>query len=381
MPQNSLLWTPFACSRLALANRLVRTAAGESLATRDGLATQALRDQYALLGRGGAIGLLISGHAFVHPAGQKREHQIGLCHDGVVPGLARVSAAARRDGARMLVQLSHAGLAAEESVTGHPPLGPSPLPELPGVSLAKLGLVPGNAMTTNDIDEAIEAFAQAARRACAAGFDGVELHAGHGFLLNQFLSPLFNRRTDAWGGGPEDRARFACEVIRAIRRVTNDGFAVLAKVNAQDELAGGLCLEESIRQVAVMRAAGLDAVEISGGNCLFSSAAKSPMRPVRPTAPDGGQYFAAYARAFRAALNLPVIMVGGVRSCAAAEQVLAEGGADLVGMCRPFIRDAGLALRWREGDPEPSDCRSCNRCLQASREKTGLRCPLALWNR
>lgn len=379
MSASSLLWSPFQIASLQLANRLVRTAAGESLATRDGLATQALRDHYALLGREGAVGLMISGHVFVHPAGKKRDHQISLSHDNTIPGLSSVSTAAKRDGSRMFVQLSHAGLAAEEPVTGHAPLGPSPLPDIEGSPpLAELGLAPGVAMTASDIDEAIDAFAQAARRARAAGFDGVELHAGHGFLINQFLSPLFNRRHDAWGGSPEGRARFACEVIRAIRAATDSTFPVMAKVNAMDFLPGGLTLEESILQARLMQVAGLDAVEVSGGNCLFSSMETGPMRPVRPASADNGRYFAAHARAFHAALEMPVLMVGGLRSPAVAEKMLAQGEADLAGLCRPLIRDPGLALRWREGEAVASDCRSCNRCLRASREKTGLRCPLAL---
>ncbi len=374
---SSLLWNAFQLGSLRLPGRLVRTAAGESLATDEGLATPALRDHYDLLGRDGALGLIITGHCYVHPAGQKRARQINLCHDKVIPGLARVSKAAGADGSRIFLQISHAGLTAEAALTGHPALGPSPLPNIPGYpGPEELGLEPGQAMTEDDIATAISAFAQAALRAREAGFHGVELHAGHGFLLNQFLSPLFNRRSDAWGGDAAGRAGFACQVIRAIKILAGKDFPVIAKVNACDLLPGGLELEESIVQVRLMQAAGLDGVEISGGNCVFSPLAQGPMRPLKGGDEAGGLFFAHYAQAFHQALEVPVIVVGGVRSMQSAQTLLENGSADLIGLCRPLIREPGLARRWQAGDHSPGDCRSCSRCLAVSRDLTGLRCPL-----
>ncbi len=369
------LWSPFRLGGTVLPSRIVRTAVAESYCTPKGRPLPALRDHYALLGREGAVGLMIMGFVVVAPSGRKRERQALLASDEAIRPMSRVTEAARRDGGSIFAQLDHAGVVAERSVIHECPKGPSPLPErlVAGGPLTEAG----EAMTAEDIELVTEAFIRAAERARKAGFDGVQLHAAHGFLLSQFLSPLFNRREDAWGGDNARRARLVLDIIRGIRKVCGDDFPVIAKVNGSDMLEGGLTPEQSAEQVVLMVEAGLDGVEVSGGSCIFAPVERTPFQ--RPDVKvNQGMFFAADTAIIRARVDIPVIYMGGIRTLPQAEGIVQADKNALVGLCRPLLRDPMLALKWKHGVREESDCLACNGCLSESRSMHGVRCVLPL---
>ncbi|MHC4445961.1 MAG: NADH:flavin oxidoreductase, partial [Planctomycetota bacterium] len=203
---------------LKLANRFIRSATWEGLADENGGCTPELVDRMVQLARSG-VGLIMTGHTYVHPAGQATPYQLGVDKDARIDGLREMTEAVHREGGRILMQLAHGGLRADQQLTNTTPIGPST-----GEGLVKS---PGKKMTTADIHQVVMSFAQAAQRAKAAGFDGVQIHAAHGYLLSQFLSPAFNQRGDEFGGTVENRVRIILEVLKNIRQAVGRNYPIL----------------------------------------------------------------------------------------------------------------------------------------------------------
>ena len=356
------LWMSCSMGSLQLPSRLVCTAAGEGMCDGRFHATPRLVERYRELGKAGVIGLLITGHAFVCPEGRRREAQISAADDDVIPALTEVATAAKADGSRIFLQLSHGGLCCEPELTGLPSLGPSAAAHAPEYA--------GRAMTTEEVQRVPELFARAARRAQLAGFDGVELHMAHGFLFSEFLSPFFNKREDEYGGSQENRTRLAVQTIVAVHDTCGRDFPVIAKINSEDGVEGGMTLEMALLSARMMQQAGLDGLEISGGFCFQK---KQYPAAFAVMGHHGGREA---ARRFHEELSIPVIMVGGIRTFDFAEDILARGEADMVGLCRPLIREPSLGRRWHRGETVPSDCLSCNACVKLSRTSAGLSCPV-----
>src|SRR4030042_4467140 len=241
---------------MSLKNRFVRSATAEGMATDDGQATPQLIDLMAELAEGG-VGLIITGHAYVTKRGQATPLQLGIYDDKLIPGLrAIVDAVHKRDG-KIVAQLAHSGMLAIPKLINSAPLAVSAIEGLSDVPLQE--------MTLADIQATVEAFGKAAGRACEAGFDGVQIHAAHSYLLSQFLSPAFNHRRDNYGGPIENRARIILEVVETIRRRVRKDYPLLIKMNSRDFLEDGLELEDSIQAGAMLKEAGVDAIEVSGG--------------------------------------------------------------------------------------------------------------------
>ncbi|OGP56456.1 MAG: NADH:flavin oxidoreductase, partial [Deltaproteobacteria bacterium RBG_13_52_11] len=252
---------------MTLKNRFVRSATAEGMATEDGVCTPRLINLMAELADGG-VGLIITGHTYVAKRGQATPWQLGIYDGKLIPGLrAMVDAVHERDG-RIVVQLAHSGLRANPKLTGGAPLAPSAIEGLTEVPLQE--------MILEDINAVVKAFGDAAERACEAGFDGIQIHAAHSYLLSQFLSPAFNHRTDAYGGSIENRARMLLEVLQGIRKMVGQNYPVLIKMNARDFLEGGLELEDSVHAGVMLQEAGIDAIEVSGGT--YASGALMPIR-------------------------------------------------------------------------------------------------------
>jgi len=347
---------------MTLKNRFIRSATAEGMATEHGEASPQLIDLMAELAEGG-VGLIITGHAYVTKRGQATPLQLGIYDDKLIPGLrAIVDAVHKRDG-KIVAQLAHSGMLAIPKLINSAPLAVSAIEGLSDVPLQE--------MTLADIQATVEAFGKAAGRACEAGFDGVQIHAAHSYLLSQFLSPAFNHRTDNYGGPIESRARILLEVVKAVRKRLGKDFPLLIKINSQDFLEGGLELEDSLRTGAMLREAGIDTIEVSGGT--FISGDLMPVRTGIVKEADEA-YFQTEARAFKQRIGIPIILVGGIRSFPVVERLVNDHVADYISMCRPFIREPGLIKRWQSGDLSKATCLSDSKCLRPALAGKGVYC-------
>ena len=231
------IFSPWQLGTLEIPNRLVRSATWEGLAGEDGSATERLSDLMIELGSGG-LGMIISGHAYVGREGQAGPWQLGIYDDRLVAGLTQMAESMKRRGSRAVAQLAHAGGQAAEALTGAQAIAPSPMVGRAGNQARE--------MSADEIARTTSAFAAAAARARQCGFDGVQLHAAHGFLISQFLSPYFNRRTDRYGGSLENRARLLLEVLGAVREAVGGDYSVLVKINSEDFIDGGFTVEDMV---------------------------------------------------------------------------------------------------------------------------------------
>jgi 2,4-dienoyl-CoA reductase-like NADH-dependent reductase (Old Yellow Enzyme family) len=359
---DSVLFQSAQIGSLKLPNRFIRSATWEGLAAPDGACTDELVRLMEGLAEGG-VGLIISSHAFVRPEGVAVRGQLGIHRDDLIAGLARMADAVHGKGGRIVLQLAHGGLLAGTQLTGQPALAPS-LAGGPEKTRRR-------EMTEADIADTINAYGEAALRAKKAGFDGVQIHAAHGYLLNQFLSPWFNRRSDRWGGTIENRTRIVLDILASARNATGGDYPILAKMNSEDFLEGGLAREDSLQAALMIASAGADAIELSGGTLL--SGKLSPSRS-KIDSVEQEAYFRDAARAIKAKLNIPLALVGGIRSFEVAEGLVREGIADFVSMSRPFIREPGLVNRWKSGDRRRATCLSDNRCFGPPMRGTGFYC-------
>lgn len=223
----------------------------------------------------------------------------------------------------------------------------------------------------DEISDIVTAFGEAARRAKAWGFDAIELHGAHGYLINQFLSPLTNRRTDEYGGSIENRNRFLLEVYRKVREMVGGDYPVLIKLNAGDNVDGGLEIDDAVYAAKELVDAGIDAIEVSVGTP--ASGEESPARR-QINEPEKEAYHLELARRIKKAVSCPVRVVGGFRSYEVAEKAIRDGGMDYIAMARPLIREPGLANRWPQGDRSPAKCISCNSCFKPGFKEGGIYC-------
>ena len=227
-------------------------------------------------------------------------------------------------------------------------------------------------MTGDDFRMVAEAFGKAAARAQEAGFDGVQIHAAHGYLLSEFLSPFYNRRNDQYGGSVENRARLLLEVAHNIRDKVGDRFPVMVKMNSEDFVTGGLTVEEMLEVASILESAGIDAIELSGGTRY--SGDYMPVRPGRLDTENMEVYYLEAARKFKERVKVPLMLVGGIRSYAVAERIIREGIADYVSLSRPLIREPDLVNRWKSGDTGKARCLSDNLCYEPAIAGDGLYC-------
>ena len=258
---------------------------------------------------------------------------------------------------KIALQIAHAGLFADSQLIGGHPLGPSPM-------RTEKGTV-GRAMTGAEINRTVEAFGRAAAGAQKAGFDVVQIHGAHGFLLSQFLSLYYNKRADEFGGLIENRARFLILVYKKVRNAVGESFPVLVKLSSQYLLDGSFTCEDLLKVCAMLQEAGTDAIELSGGTVAGFTFAPVDRDEV---------YWRKTAEQYKAEIDIPLMLVGGVRSLETAEELVVGGVADYVCMCRPFVREPDLVARWQRGDRRAADCMSDNACGYAAIEGNGLHC-------
>jgi 2,4-dienoyl-CoA reductase-like NADH-dependent reductase (Old Yellow Enzyme family) len=337
---------PITIAGMEIRNRFQRSATWDASATDDGEVTDTSVKIIGGLARGG-VGLIVTGYAYVSDEGKAAPRQYGISHDRHIEGLRRLVNVAHDHGARIASQIAHGGINSRLLVReGGPGPGPSQVEGHPWEH---------RAMTADEIEATVRDFAAAAVRAKEAGFDAVQLHAAHGYLMNQFLSPLTNLRTDEWGGSPEKRRRFHVEVLRAVRQAVGDDYPVLMKIGLRDRTEGGMTPDEGLEALRTLASDGLSAVEISTGIGIGSTQTARLEDPERV-------YFREDAAAAKRALAIPVSLVGGIRAFPTVESIL-DADADMVSLCRPLIRENDLIARWQRGDRAPAKCLSCNKCF------------------
>jgi 2,4-dienoyl-CoA reductase-like NADH-dependent reductase (Old Yellow Enzyme family) len=358
----SKLFEPGEINGMKLQNRFVRSATWEGMAAGDGSCTPKLISLMADLARGG-VGLIISSHSYVQKVGQASLRQIGIYSDDMIPGFKKMTAAVHDQRGKIVCQLAHGGFFANAKLSGQTPIAPS--------SVEGIAKGPRKEMTPEDIAGVIDAFAAAAARAKSAGFDGVQIHGAHGYLLSEFISPLFNFRTDEYGGSIENRARLPLEVFKAIRKTVGNDYPVLIKLNCKEFVDNGLTPPEFVQVGTMMAEAGIDAIEVSGG--LAISPKTRPSR-LGINKEEKEAYFQEEAKALKRQTNTPIILVGGNRSFHVAERILQENVADYISMSRPLIREPHLINRWKAGDLTKSACVSDNMCFQPANEGKGIYC-------
>ncbi len=347
---------------MVISNRFVRSATWEGMATDAGQCTPRLIELMADLARGG-VGLIISSHAYVRKDGQASPWQLGVYSDELIPGLQAMARAVHQHGGKIVLQLAHAGIFAAHQLTGLTPRAVS----------ADVGFTrnPGQELSLSDIGEVVHSFVEAATRAQRAGLDGVQIHAAHGYLLSEFLSPAFNHRRDAYGGPIQNRTRALIEILQGIRKATGADYPILVKMNCRDFLDTGLTLEDSLAAGRMLAEAGLDAIELSGG--MRASGKFMPSR-VGIDTPEKEAYFREEAKSFKSKIDVPLILVGGIRSFEVAEDLLKQGVTDYISLSRPFIREPDLIQRWKAGDRRRAACESDNLCFGPILKGDGIYC-------
>jgi 2,4-dienoyl-CoA reductase-like NADH-dependent reductase (Old Yellow Enzyme family) len=350
-------------NKMKLANRFVRSATWEGLADEEGGVTGRLIHAMVELARN-EVALIITGHAFVSPEGRAGRLQMAAYDDKFLPGLGDMAKAVHAAGGKITLQLAHGGRFSTPAPTGGMPVGPSD-EEAEGKRVCR-------SLTAEEISSVVGSFAAAARRAQRAGFDAVQLHAAHGYLLSQFLSPAFNRRTDGYGGTLDHRARLLLEVVRAVRGTVGPDYPILVKLNAEDFLEGGLAKEEALRVAKMLEEASVDAIEFSGGT--GRSGNLMPPRPGALKTREEEVYYRESARLYKQQVGIPLILVGGIRSLETAEELVGSGVADYIALSRPLVSEPDLVERWREGERSKARCVSCNGCFGPAFDGRGAYC-------
>jgi len=397
--KNSIVFAPGRIGSIELKNRLIRSATFEHIATEKGEVSDHLIDLHCTLAKGGA-GLIITGISWFYPYMKAPPRMVRVDNDSYIPGLQRLTRAIHetdRD-CKIMLQLHHPGRQvtnAEDSERMSAVFPPALLtfmrnrmetdaslpppqelreePVAPSAILDTLYNRSPRALTLDEIEKIIDSCAEAVRRAQESGFDGVQLHAAHGWLLSSFLSPRTNHRTDEYGGSTENRTRIVTEIFQKARKKTGNHFPLLIKFNATDFLPGGTDLGEGIRVAKIFAETGFDAVEVSGGMWEATTRSREELGWPPVLLPESRTeinsigkegYFLSSAKAVKDTTTNTVISVGGFRSFSKIEDALASKSADFISLSRPLIRQPDLPNRWYTGEgPDRAECISCNACL------------------
>jgi 2,4-dienoyl-CoA reductase-like NADH-dependent reductase (Old Yellow Enzyme family) len=354
---------------MKLKNRLVRSATFEAMATNDGKVTNIQVELYRTLAEGG-VGLIITGHAAVHLRWSAGRHMTRISDDSFIPLVRRITRAVHEVGnnCRVVLQLTHFG-----RQCGIQCLKPLVEPVAPSAVYDTLFKRTPRELTSEEIDEIIECFSQAIHRARQAEFDGVQLHAAHGYLLSSFLSPHTNRREDQYGGSTQGRAMIMKEIYERATRKVGDDFPILVKINSDDFFPGGIDANEATRIAKELARIGYTAIEISGGTWEAITRSKEelgwkpvllPESRVGIKTKEQEAYFWEAAKRIKKKVAIPVILVGGIKSIDKIEEILKEGSVDFCAMARPLIREPDLPNRWLQGmGSKTAKCKSCNACI------------------
>ena len=328
------IFEPYSIGSLGLKNRIVRSATGESRATEDGVLKDEIYPIYEVLSAGG-VGLIITGHMYVDQDWKCSEKQTGISGDHQISGLRRLASASQGSDTKVIAQINSAAR-------------------------------PPHEMSEADIQDVVDRFVDAGKRAKEAGFDGIQIHAAHSYLVSGFLTPSENSRTDGYGGDATGRRRLLIEIAQRTRAALGPDYPIHCKLGAVDGRDDSLPIEESVQTAVALEEAGVEAIEISA--TFSGDHAKAASEDIET--PEKEAYFASQAKAVKNAVDIPVILVGGLRSRAVMERVVEEGGCDLISLCRPFICEPDIVNKLTSGEVDRADCISCNNCYNPD----GFRC-------
>jgi len=360
-----MMFNPTKIKNVEIRNRIARSATYEGFGNHRGEPTEKHRELYNELAEG-EVGLLITSAASVERLKIELPENAGLAYpifidrDELAELWNPIVADVHARGAKIAMQIVHPGR--QTALPLLAPIGPSAVEE------KSIHAMPRE-MTISEIKDMIERFAQAIRRVKQAGFDAVQLHGGHGYLISSFISPYTNRRTDEYGGETARRARFIVDIVRRARELVGENYPIMIKMNCDEFVPGGLTMEESVRLARLIERVGIDCIEITGG--IWETDKQITRKGINKVEQEA--YFYLYAQALRKAVSIQLILVGGMRSPSVIEKTLSDGVADMVSLCRPFIREPELVKRWKEGDLSKARCISCNQCTKNT-FKRPLRC-------
>ena len=363
----SILFEPMRIKNMELRNRFVRSATYDGCADRTGHVSEKQIKLFEDLADGG-VGLIVTGIAHVHRSGQLSPSQNSIADDDCIPGLKRLTTIVHDRGAKIAIQLFHAGREAAGflEAKNERAIAPSFVPNDPYFTK---GYRP---VTEEEIWDIIRAFGDAAERAREAEFDAVQLHGAHAYLPSQFLSPHTNRRDDDWGGALENRLHFHHEIYRDIRAKVGEDYPVLIKLGVQDGFPGGLEFSEGSLAAQLLAQWGFDALEISQG--LRGKRYEGTEFRTKINRVDREAYFRDWCRKVKNQVTVPTMMVGGLRTFELMEEVIQDGEADFISLCRPLIGEPGIVNEWKGGKRHRATCISCNMCLEALVRGETLHC-------
>ncbi|MFX0030551.1 MAG: NADH:flavin oxidoreductase [Candidatus Hermodarchaeota archaeon] len=354
------LFTPEKIGNVKIKNRIVRSATFEHRAEKYGYVGQKILEMYDELARGG-IGLIVTGFTGIDPSATGSPYQLRLDNDSYIPGNKKlVKTIHDQPEVKVAMQIVHMGRQCE-----HPkftPIAPSPIPE------KTTGLTPRE-LSTEEVYELIKKFKDTAIRAYECEYDMVQLHACHGYLLSNFISPYTNKRKDEFGGSVENMARILIEIYNQIRDELGKKFPITIKLQTDDAVPGGLTLDTSSKIAKILADIGYDAIEPSGGIYESELFNRNPYPIKIIKSPEGENYFLSTAKRLKPLMNgTKLILVGGIKNPITAEKILNDNHADFISMCRPLIYEPDLPNRWKNGDLSPAKCISCNSCSEVMRK-------------
>ena len=355
------LFDTLAINKMVLNNRFIRSATMDGLGNQ-GMVSDAELNMYRELGKG-EIGLIISHGLFPTQEGKCGNGQLSAHTDASIPSLSRLVNAIHENKGKIAAQILHGGWMCRSETTGKQPVGPSTLVHpRSGLQIREL--------SSYEISELVEDYIRATRRIIEAGFDGVQLHGAHSWILSAFLSPVTNKREDEWGGTTEKRTSLLRHICRGIRQLAGPDYPMMVKLGIKDYHPEGKSISDGIEQAKLLEKAGVDCIEVSEG------LEEDFFHHIRPDAMS--PYYLDECRKVKQALSIPVMLVGGMRKLSDMQAILKEGTADAISMCRPFIMNPHLVKDLHEGISDSSGCTSCNGCMGGRRTPGELRCVLTL---
>jgi len=388
----SILFEPKKLNHIEIKNRFVFSAIYEGMATENGEITDGIVKRYRNAAKG-QVGLIIPGYFFVHESGRAMKYQSGIHQDNMISGIRRLVKAVHEQDSKIILQLAHAGMQTEKQLIGDVPVAPSATIRHPQT------FTKPRELSVDQIHELIQAFEKSAKRAVESGADGIQLHAAHGYLINQFLSPFFNQRKDDWGGSDKKRLRFLREIILQVRKNMPETMPLLIKLNTFDHTPKpGITPELAATYASMLSDLPVDGLELSCGTATFSfmNTCRGDMpqkellqvlpfflRPIGKILTQkfvgkydlNGPYNLDAAKIIRPVIpNMPLLLVGGMRKKSEMEDILMQGFADFISIGRPLLREPFLVKKCMKDRLESVSCISCNRCLAAAANQMAVRC-------